>query len=426
MVLCQRPCLEAPANLKERDSYSGSTRETEKGTCMELSERCMHLCRHIETLTGIHTTLLDVEERSFLREPFHIGCSACNCDAYTTHLYGTYEAERWGMKYIYYCPRGLVFIAATPAGEWESIRYSLIVGPVMMTNDTDDLFEDPMGQAETLQPVPKLTTAQTHSLCEMIAAAVASFSLAEAPPDVDSGSQAAMLQMMYDLTGKEGSSYPIEKERLLQEHIRVGDKEAAQNLLNELLVHLYSASENNLEEIKTRMRELLVLMSRAAIDGGADMDEIFSLCRRYDQEAGSMDGIEKLNRWIGLILHKFVSFVFDFSDIKHRNTIYKTTAYIKEHLAEKLSLNQVVEQAYLSKSYFCRVIKSELGCTFTEYVNRLRIEKAKELLSNTALPIAEVAYSVGFDDQSYFTRIFKKNVGTAPCKYREVRFKNKK
>ena len=83
---------------------------------MELAERCDRLCGHIETLTGVHTTLLDLSAKSFLRPPYHNTCalqSTC-CTAYLTHLYGAYEAERWDGKYIYYCPRGLVFIA-TPA-----------------------------------------------------------------------------------------------------------------------------------------------------------------------------------------------------------------------------------------------------------------------------------------------------------------------
>ena len=162
-------------------------------------------------------------------------------------------------------------------------------------------------------------------------------------------------------------------------------------------------------------------MSRAAIDGGADVDEIFNLCYRYEREVDSFGNVEALNRWIGAILHKFISFVFDFNDIKHQNVIFKTTAYIKEHLTDKLSLDQAAEQVYLSKSYFCRIIKDELGCTFTEYVNRLRIERSKTLLRGTGMPIAEIACAVGFDDQSYFTRIFKKQTGMAPGKYREQR-----
>ncbi|MCF2670111.1 MAG: helix-turn-helix domain-containing protein [Clostridiales bacterium] len=391
---------------------------------MELAERCKHLCRHITTLTGVHTTLLDLPGKIFATPPFLTDCSlggVC-CDAYTTHLYGAYEAERWDGKYIYYCPRGLVFLATPPIITGTAMEYCIVTGPIVMSNSDEDPFEDPLCDPDALAAIPRMTTAQARSLSELIAAAVGSFSLDTLPPDVDSGNQAAMLQMMYDLSSDtQSKGYPIENERQLQEHIRTGDKEAAQELLNELLVHIYSHAGNDYDRIKSRVRELLVLMSRAAIDGGADVDEIFNLCYRYEREVDTFGNVEALNRWIGAILHKFISFVFDFNDIKHQNVIFKTTAYIKEHLTDKLSLDQAAEQVYLSKSYFCRIIKDELGCTFTEYVNRLRIERSKTLLRGTGMPIAEIACAVGFDDQSYFTRIFKKQTGMAPGKYREQR-----
>lgn len=86
---------------------------------MDLTDRCLHLCGHIETLTGVHTALLDLSAKSFLRPPFHTTCAlqTTGCTAYLTHLYGAYEAERWDGKYIYYCPRRLVFTATPPLAD---------------------------------------------------------------------------------------------------------------------------------------------------------------------------------------------------------------------------------------------------------------------------------------------------------------------
>ena len=389
---------------------------------MELANRCRHLCAHIQTLTGVHTALLDIAMQRFDLPPFHAGCALqhADCSAYLTHLYGAYEAERWDGKYIYYCPRGLVFVATPPLQTGMPMEYCLVSGPFIMSNDQAEPFEDTALCPELLETIPRLTTAQARALSELACAAAASLTQAFAPPDVDSGNQAAMLQMMYDLTaGDAARVYPIESERRLQEHIRAGAKDAAQALLNDLLTHIYYLAGSDQTIIKSRIRELLVLMSRAAIDGGADMDDILALCCRYEQEVDKIAGIEALNRWIGAILHQFIRLVFDLSDIKHRNVIFQITAFIKEHLSEKLTLDQAAEQVYLSKSYFCRIIKDELGCTFTEYVNRLRIERSKALLRSTGISIAEVACAVGFDDQSYFTRIFKRQTGIAPGKFRE-------
>ena len=391
---------------------------------MELQEQALHFCKHIETLTKAHCTMLDLPAASFCIPPFRCNCALKNgeCDAYQTHLYGSYEAERWDGKYIYYCPRGLVFIATSLRQAGKATEYCLITGPFIMSNSDEDVFEDDMRDPDPLDGVPRLTTAQARALNEMTRAICGYLTGAPAAPDVDSGRQAGILQMMYDLAEQPTqASYPLESERQLQQQIRAGDKEASQNLLNELLCQLYFVSGTNLEIFKTRVRELITLMSRAAIDGGADVNEVFSLCYHCEKEVENFHDFESLNIWLGATLHKFISFVFDFTEIKHQNVIRKTSSYIKEHLAEKLTLEQAAEQVYLSKSYFCRILKDELGCTFTEYVNRLRIERSKTYLRETAMPIAEIACAVGFDDQSYFTRIFKRHVGTSPGKYRDMR-----
>ena len=388
---------------------------------MELVERCLHHCEYIQTLTGVHTALLNVRDMTFVSDPFRSKCTVEGeeCCAYGTHLYGAYEAERWDGKYIYYCPCGLTFVAATPLFMKGPMEYCLIIGPIVMSND-DDPYEEFLMDPADAASIPHMTTAQVRALSELVSAALSSLSIEMLPPDVDSGNQAAFLQMMYDLTTDDQSkNYPIESERQFQEYIRTGNKVAAQSLLNELLAHIYIRAGNSIPQIKSRVQELLVLMGRAAIDGGADVEEILNLCQRYASEVGALNGIEALNRWIGAILHKFISFAFDFGSIKHKNVVFKTNMYIKEHLAEKISLDQAAEQVYLSKSYFCRIIKDELGCTFTEYVNRIRVDQSKALLRNTSMPIAEIACAVGFDDQSYYTRIFKKQTGVAPGKYRE-------
>ena len=138
---------------------------------------------------------------------------------YLTHLYGAYEAERWDGKYIYYCPRGMTFIATPPLVTGEAMEYCIIIGPFIMSNDEADPFEDPILQPEPLDGVPHLTTAQARSLSELASAAVSSLTQDFAAPDVDSGRQAAMLQMMYDLSASDTDHcYPIETERRLQEH----------------------------------------------------------------------------------------------------------------------------------------------------------------------------------------------------------------
>lgn len=393
----------------------------------DLRERCLHFCRHIETTTGTTCVLLDVAGGKFDGSPFSSAChlQSSPCEAITTHLYGAYEAERWDDKYIYYCPRGLIFIATPVREPGSAMAYCFITGPIIMSNFPDDNRYGDLTEIDGLEHVPSMTTAQTRSFSEVIRAACGYLSGSAATPDVDSGGHAEMLQMMYEISARipqdEKRQYPIKSERKLQKLIQEGDKEGSQKLLNELLGYIYFTSGADFRIIKTRVHELLVVMSRAAIEGGADVSQVFWLSDSYAAEVEKFRDIEALSRWLSAVVHKFVSCVFDFSDVKHRDIIFKVTEFVKLNLTERVTIEQCADYVYLSKSHLSRILRQELGCTFTEYVSRQRVDRSKVLLMNERLSLADIAGETGFDDQSYFTKVFKKVTGVTPGKYREQR-----
>lgn len=93
-------------------------------------------------------------------------------------------------------------------------------------------------------------------------------------------------------------------------------------------------------------------------------------------------------------------------------------SYIKENLKEKLTVEQIAEQAGFSKFYFLRLFKRITGCTVTQYINLLRCETAKELLRDRNYSVKEAAIACGFDNLSYFSNVFKKNTGYLPGAYK--------
>lgn len=93
--------------------------------------------------------------------------------------------------------------------------------------------------------------------------------------------------------------------------------------------------------------------------------------------------------------------------------------YLDEHYADRISLDQIAENMYLSPFYISKIFKSEMGESPIHYLIRVRMEKAKELLTgNPDLPISEVAGMVGYEDVYHFSKLFKKAYGTAPSKMR--------
>ena len=98
--------------------------------------------------------------------------------------------------------------------------------------------------------------------------------------------------------------------------------------------------------------------------------------------------------------------------------IAKAKQFIREHHAEDLSLGQVAAAVHTSIFYFCKLFRRVTGTTFTEFVSRTRVEKAKNLLLNPNLRVSEIAYEVGFQSLTHFNRVFKKVIGESPTEYR--------
>jgi AraC-like DNA-binding protein/ligand-binding sensor protein len=99
-------------------------------------------------------------------------------------------------------------------------------------------------------------------------------------------------------------------------------------------------------------------------------------------------------------------------------SITRAREYINAHYAEDISLTAAAQAAHMSTFYFCKQFKKATGLSFTEYLGRVRIEKAKEQLLKPHVRVSEVAYEVGFQSLTHFNRVFRKLNGESPTTYR--------
>ncbi len=107
------------------------------------------------------------------------------------------------------------------------------------------------------------------------------------------------------------------------------------------------------------------------------------------------------------------------------DAVKEALQYAEAHLNEGLGLREVADHVHLNSSYFSSLFKEQMQMTFIEYMTRLRIQKAKELLLHSSLPIAEIAERVGYQTTKYFNKVFKEYEGHSPGLYRnEVRNQN--
>jgi AraC-like DNA-binding protein len=98
--------------------------------------------------------------------------------------------------------------------------------------------------------------------------------------------------------------------------------------------------------------------------------------------------------------------------------------FVRDHMTERITTRGIAERVGLSKQYFCRIFKRQTGCTFTDYVCRLRVARAKEMLADPAMRASEVAFAVGFQSIPYFNRVFRRHTGVNPTACRSPRQAN--
>ena len=99
--------------------------------------------------------------------------------------------------------------------------------------------------------------------------------------------------------------------------------------------------------------------------------------------------------------------------------ITRAKQFIKEHQADEISLGDVAKAVNTSTFYFCKMFKKATGLNFTDYLSRVRVEKARNLLLNPNLRISEIAFASGFQSLSHFNRVFRRIAGESPTRYRE-------
>ena len=93
--------------------------------------------------------------------------------------------------------------------------------------------------------------------------------------------------------------------------------------------------------------------------------------------------------------------------------------YIDSRYNDNITLEDVINYLNINKSYFCTLFKKETGKTFTEYLNRIRIEKSKSMLLEENSSILDIALSVGFSNQNYFSILFRRYTGLSPIQFRK-------
>jgi AraC-like DNA-binding protein/ligand-binding sensor protein len=351
------------------------------------------------------------------------------------HINAIKEAHRFGGSYIYMCELGFMF--------WTSPIYSngRLIGALMGSGfigidlqEALDAMRMMSGESVCDQELktrlaifPKGESEQIKSLAEVLQ--ICAEYLSTGTGDyrdtlrwrTDSQPESNVLgdiQKNIRQPRRPAAGYPLDKERMLLAALRRGDNEAGKRILNELLSLLFYSNPDQFKFIQFRAIELVVLLSRAAINSGNTEDAMIETNNRYLRRIQEAKNIEELTDVLHISVERMAGQIFSFQGVRHASALRKAERFIWENYTRKISLQEIAAASGLSAPYFSTIFKEEMGENLSSYLNRLRVEKASHMLTETDLTLSEIAVACGFEDQSWFSKIFKNYIGISPGRYR--------
>lgn len=237
--------------------------------------------------------------------------------------------------------------------------------------------------------------------------------------------QAVLCDAVHTKREEKWMHVPYKSELILLDLIKKGDVEGARQKSLEIYrprIHNGNLSANTLRQRKYELVAAAAVVSRFAIEAGLDEEASFTLADAYiraaDQattEAEVFILLKKLPldyaRNIKLLKKKNLSFI-----------VKRSIEYIEKQLHYTISLHDIAKLTGNNASYLSSLFKKEIGISVSEYINQKRLEEAALILSESEMPICEIATSLSFNSQSYFTMLFRKYYGKTPKEYRKEHF----
>lgn len=212
--------------------------------------------------------------------------------------------------------------------------------------------------------------------------------------------------------------YPLDLENRYYQRTADGDFAGACDVANRFFDWMTENYRNYRDDIEIKILELVMRAEYTAFFKGG-MKYGFRYRENYLKEIQSCVDYEALRKWL-LTKTEAVCQGMSTSKVKESESVVaKAKAYINENYQKDISLDDVSRMVDISPYYFSKLFKQEQGENFIEYLTKIRMQKARQLLKNQKYSIKEICAMCGYSDPNYFSRIFKKYEGVTPSEYRE-------
>jgi len=210
-----------------------------------------------------------------------------------------------------------------------------------------------------------------------------------------------------------------EEEELIN-YLCGNDKENLNKLIDMCFDEFSVGTDIIVDDVHKLCIEIAVVIEKFIFTQGINMGDIFESNINWLKEVKHFKTIHDIKVWLKEILFKTSNVTKMLQTNDKNQIIEKSREYIKANLMNNIGLNDVADSVYLSPNYFSNTFKQVTGENFSDYIIRLKIEKAKQMIRENQYKIYRIASMLGYQDIKYFSKLFKKEVGVTPAVYREM------
>ncbi len=201
-------------------------------------------------------------------------------------------------------------------------------------------------------------------------------------------------------------------------YIKTVDSEKL-NMSLDKMYSILAGAKADYKDIKNICLRLITIAESQLDELGVEYGNQYGKKFDYYMEIEKYETFEDIKIWNKSIFQSFIEAIQKNKNDKFKGIVKVAMQYTNEHYYEDIGVEHVAAITYVTPNYFSRIFKKETGKSFTEWLNTMRLEKAKILLKDLRLKVYEVAEKVGYNDYKIFTHNFKKYVGCTPKEYRE-------
>jgi two-component system response regulator YesN len=205
--------------------------------------------------------------------------------------------------------------------------------------------------------------------------------------------------------------------------IRSGNDQKIEAAVRTIIDDVRKLEYISIEQVELWWHEYQALRSKWLKEWFNDQD--IELTSIQDLNSGSIPldqhGRISIDRWMTELTNHMIQVSKRMleKDVKDHNIVYDIARYIEENYAHDITLQDIASHFYLSREYISRKFKQELNENISDYIGRIRMDKAKLLLLNPHLKMVQISEMIGYNDEKYFSKVFKKIVGCSPNEYRK-------